>query len=363
MNTKVVKQVVLFIIIVFAIGVVMHIFNVGTFTNAYPIPTDANAPYQGEIDQTDPTPTDEPFDFSSYFLPPATPEPETTAEPDISATTAPVASTTPLVIDYIDTGNSDAILIYLNEKYYLIDAGNTDDSKTLTNYLVNKGIAKIDALILTHPHADHIGSASKIIKSFDVVKIYMPRIPDKYVPTTKTYTTLLETIAESKVPVKSPDVGDIIAEGDGFCFFFLNSVNTDNTWQKTDLNEYSLVTYLNFNGNNYIFAGDADKENEKIILDTWPDLDFDTIILKAGHHCSRTASSDEWLNELDPKIAVCTVSADNNYGHPHKETLDRFEERSIKVLRNDLDKTIELIDYGNHYEVKTNLPSADGSRQ
>ena len=344
MSTQALKKILIFIVCFFAIGVVFHAMGTGTILSPVPISDDNNSNYEGTIDQTDP----EVIETSS-------PESITYEEDKEFGYSADN-----LIIDYIDTGNSDCILVRLDDKVFLIDAGDIDDGDAIVKYLENEGVMSIDALILTHPHADHIGGALEIIDNYPIEKVYMPKIHDEYVPTTRTYKNLLQALVSENIPVESPNVGTSISNGANYDFFFLNSSNSDNDWQKSDLNNYSLVTYLVFGNHKYIFCGDATKRNEDIIMSSWPDLDLDVEVLKAGHHCSKTSSSEKWIQKTKPEHAICLVEKGNDYNHPHEIILNRFQKYNINVYRSDFDKTIRIYDNGEEYKIEQGLPSANG---
>ena len=243
-----------------------------------------------------------------------------------------------LLIDYIDVGQADSILIRNQDKVMLIDAGTNEAGETVVNYLENLGITKIDYLIGTHPHEDHIGGLDDVINKFDIGQIYMPKIET----TTKTFEDVLEAIENKNLTVTAPNKGDEIVLGQATGEFM-----TEPILDKDNLNVSSLVFRLEFGNNSFLFMGDAEEENEKTI--SWPKTD----VLKVGHHGSSTSSSEEFLKQVQPQYAIIMVGEDNSYGLPTQETIDKLNTIGSTIYRTDENGTIQLTSDGNTIEIKT----------
>ena len=224
----------------------------------------------------------------------------------------------------LDVGQGDSILISNNEKTMLIDASTNEMGNTVVKYLQDLGISKIDYLVGTHPHEDHIGGLDNVIKNFEIGSIYMPNVP----ATTKTYEDVLKAVASKKLKITTPNVGDIFYVGDAKCEVMAVGDN------KKEFNECSIVIKMDFNGVSYLFTGDANDVVES--SRSWPEID----ILKVGHHGSRTSTTTEFLNQTKPKIALISVGKDNKYGHPTDDTLSRLTNIGSKIYRTDEDETI-----------------------
>ena len=243
-----------------------------------------------------------------------------------------------LLIDYIDVGQADSILIRNQDKVMLIDAGTNEAGETVVNYLENLGITKIDYLIGTHPHEDHIGGLDDVINKFDIGQIYMPKIET----TTKTFEDVLEAIENKKLTVIAPNKGDEIVLGQATGEFM-----TEPILDKDNLNVSSLIFRLEFGDNSFLFMGDAEEENEKTI--SWPKTD----VLKVGHHGSSTSSSEEFLKQVQPQYAIIMVGEDNSYGLPTQEIIDKLNTIGSTIYRTDENGTIQLTSDGNTIEIKT----------
>ena len=244
-----------------------------------------------------------------------------------------------LLIDFIDVGQADSILIRNQDQVMLIDAGTNEAGETVVNYLESLGITKIDYLIGTHPHEDHIGGLDDVINNFDIGQIYMPKIET----TTKTFEDVLDAIENKNLTVTAPSKGDKIELGQAEGEFM-----TEPILDKDNLNVSSLVLRLEFGNTSYLFMGDAEEENEETI--SWPKTD----VLKVGHHGSSTSSSESFLEQVQPKYAIIMAGKDNSYGLPTQETIDKLKNIGCEIYRTDEDGTIQMTSDGNTIEIKIN---------
>ena len=246
-----------------------------------------------------------------------------------------------LQIHFIYVGQADSILIKQDNNYMLIDGGNNEDRDMLVKYLKEQGVEKLDYIIATHPHEDHIGGLDDVLNEFDTDLVLMP---DK-ITTTKTFEDFLLAIknrqdiknknGENVTLKKVPKLEEKYNLGNAsFVIYAPNSSSYD------ELNNYSIVIKLSFGNNTFLFTGDAEKLSEKEMLDKNYDLKAD--VLKIGHHGSSTSTSDEFLEAVSPKYAVLSVGEDNLYNLPKKTVMDKFKNNNIPVYRTDEQGTIIL---------------------
>lgn len=230
----------------------------------------------------------------------------------------------------LDVGQGDSILITNNNKTMLIDASTNEMGSRVVKYLNDLGIKKIDYLVGTHPHEDHIGGLDNVIKNFDIGTIYMPNV----VATTKTFEEVIDAISAKKLKVTSPKTGDKFTVGNAECEVM--SIRND----KDDYNNCSIVIKMDFNNVSYLFTGDAEESVES--SRKWPHID----VLKVGHHGSNTSSSKKFLEQIKPEVALISLGQGNTYGHPTQATLKRLSNIGAKIYRTDENGTILLIEKG-----------------
>jgi beta-lactamase superfamily II metal-dependent hydrolase len=236
-----------------------------------------------------------------------------------------------LKVHFIDVGQGDAILIQSDESHMLIDAGEKHNSDTLIGYLKDNGVTKLDYVIGTHPHSDHIGGLANVIDGFQIGKVIMPHA----ISTTKTYENLLDTIADNNLKITKPVVGtEYILGSASFVIIAPNGSDYKN------LNDFSVGIKLVHNENSFVFTGDAEIYSENEILQNGIDLKAD--VFKLAHHGSSTSNSDDFLDAINPIICIVSAKKDNSYGHPHVEIMQAIKDRDIHLYRTDEQGTIIL---------------------
>lgn len=235
----------------------------------------------------------------------------------------------PMQVSYINVGESDSVLIQSDGKNMLIDAGDTDDDKVILNYLKSKKINKLDYIIATHPHEDHIGAMDDVIKKHSVGKVIMPIMTH----TTKAYSNLVTTIKNKGLKITKPVVGTKYTLGKAS--FTILSPNHYNYGD--NINNYSVGIKLVNGNDSFIFLGDNETEAIDDILANKINIKAD--VLMCGHHGSKTSTNEKLLNAIDPDFAIISVGK-NNYGHPSDSTLNLLAKKKVKTYRTDKSGTI-----------------------
>ncbi|KEH90706.1 beta-lactamase [Clostridium novyi A str. BKT29909] len=230
-----------------------------------------------------------------------------------------------LKVHYIDVGQADSILVQQDDHFMLIDAGNNEDDKLVIDYLQKQGVKKLDYVIGTHPHEDHIGGLDKVIDSFEIGQVLMP----KKTSNTQTYKDVITSIKNKNLKITSPVPGAKYTLGVAEWSIFAPAKDKD----YESVNNYSIVQKLKFGNTSFIFTGDAEAISEMEMVKEGYDLQSD--VLKVGHHGSKTSTCQAFLDKVNPKYAVISCGKDNKYHHPNKATMDRLKAKNVKVYRTD----------------------------
>ncbi|CAM3815579.1 DNA internalization-related competence protein ComEC/Rec2 [Mesobacillus zeae] len=243
-------------------------------------------------------------------------------------------------IVFLDVGQGDSILIELPYRHgtYMIDTGgslafsreawqekrnsfNTGED-ILLPYLKSEGIRSIDKLVLTHGDADHVGGAVSLMSGMDVKEVLLPQFAQESDLERKIIAAAREDTRMARI-----EAGNKWVAG---------NAQFQALWpasKQKDKNDGSIVLWASIGGKTWLFTGDLGEKGEQQLLKNYPDLNID--VLKAGHHGSRHSSSEAFINQVTPNIAVISAGRNNRYGHPHKEVLMELQARNARVLRTD----------------------------
>lgn len=246
-----------------------------------------------------------------------------------------------LKVHYLDVGQGDSIFIELpNNETMLIDAAESYQSEKIINYLKNLNYQKIDYVIGTHPHTDHIGGLKDIINTFEIGKIYMPKV----VSTTKTYESLLMTIKDKNLKINTAKAGTSIIDTDALKI----SILAPNRETYTELNNYSVVTKITYGTTKFLFMGDAEKLSENEIKE-----DVTADVIKIGHHGSNTSSSINFIKKVNAKYGIISVGLNNKYNLPKEEIITNWENSGTKIYLTSINGTITAISDGTNIKIES----------
>lgn len=258
-----------------------------------------------------------------------------------------------LTVKMLNIGQGDAILVQTGTQNMLIDTSDVDERDKLREELRKAGVQKIDKIVLTHPHADHIGGMEVLLNEYQVGMVYDNGMPS----TSRVYLGYMKQLKEKNIKRQGLVAGDVLDLGDGVTFEVLapsKELVAEGTVKgyKHDPNNESVVGRLVFGSFTMMFTGDAEKKEEEDILKTAADR-VQSKVLKVGHHGSKTSSSAEFLRAMQPETALISCGEGNDYGHPHKETLKKFDVLKLAVYTTPRNGTITVTSDGKTYKVMT----------
>lgn len=248
-----------------------------------------------------------------------------------------------MTIHYIDVGQGDCILIQVNNKNLLIDSGPSSNRKSLLTYLNKLKITKLDYIVATHPHEDHIGNMDTIIKRYTIGEFYAPKVTH----TSTTFENMVSALIDKNLKInifKKGSTGIDLGENTKIQVFSpTEDMYSDN------LNDYSPIIKIEFLNTSFLFTGDAEIYTEQQVLLENNNLKCD--IIKIGHHGSSTSTSPNFLCAVNPSIAIISVGDNNSYGHPTLDTLSLLESMNISTIRTDINGTIIVTSDGNNINI------------
>lgn len=271
-------------------------------------------------------------------------------DPGVNEPWLEVESLSCLSVHFIDVGQADAILLLTTEGTVLIDGGNVGTDLELLRYLKRYNVDKIDLMINTHPHGDHLGGLPLTLA---------------YIPTETVWTStmdydsslfdrFLQNADKQDADVVVPSPGTVYTLG-RLTLTVLGPLGSN----YSDLNDTSLVVIAEYGDFRFLFTGDMETFAENQLLAR--DVDLKADVLKVGHHGSYSSTSSQFLREVDPDYGVISCGRDNEYGHPHDAPMNRLEAADVELYRTDLMGNVIVVTDGSgmafFWEIADAVPS------
>jgi len=246
-----------------------------------------------------------------------------------------------LIVDFLDVGQGDSILIRGGGKTALIDA--SVKKAHVSTQLRQLGVERLDLVVATHPHADHIGGMEDVIRAFPV-GLYMD---NGFPHTTATYESLMSAVEELEIPYRAARKGMTLRMGDEAVFTVLLPTDTPLKDTRSDLNSNSVVMRLDHDEVSFLFTGDAEEPTEQALIQGGLEP---VDVLKVAHHGGAHSSTLPFVQAVKPKWAVISVGEGNRYGHPTIEAMVRIASVGATIFRTDKSGQVRAISDGHDVE-------------
>lgn len=245
-----------------------------------------------------------------------------------------------LSLTLLDVGQGDSLLLIgPNGGSMLVDAGEEESVKAVLAALSAYGIERIDALVATHPHRDHIGGMADVLKRVSVGACYaIDRRGES-----EEYDRFLFALQKNGCSVTQARAGEEVAFDADVTVRILNPIDGADY---ADDNDASIVLRVTFGRVSFLLTGDVGEQTERLLIDTYGANALRADVLKLGHHGAGGASSASFLDAVRPSFALASVGKDNDYGHPNPATVSRLKERGIPLFRTDLDGVVTVFTDG-----------------
>ena len=256
-----------------------------------------------------------------------------------------------LTVRFLDVGQGDSILLSCGEDTMLIDGGPVEEGQFLVSRLNRLDVTELTYVVNTHPDEDHCGGLAAVLAKYPAEHVYSSVTEH----TTKVFSNVVKYAEEQGRQIEVPQTGDSWYVGDAA----VTCIGPVGTY--SDSNNGSLVLRVDFGETSFLFTGDMEQKAEGDLLEAGADVRAD--VLKVGHHGSPTSSSQAFLEAVAPSIAVISVGADNDYGHPSADVLTRLEDLGAELYRTDTQGEIIVRSDGQSLTVTTDktsrMPSAE----
>jgi len=259
---------------------------------------------------------------------------------------APPAQAPPgaeLVVHVLDVGQGDAMLLIHPDVTMVIDTGR-HDRRDVVPLLRAYGVSRIDLLVITHPHADHIGQFDRVMDAFDVAEVWWSGAT----ATSQTFGRAVAALEASDARYEEPRGGQTTTVGP----LLIDILHPGSGDSLRDLNDGSISLRITYRTFRLVTTGDAERTAEAQMVARWPDR-LDADVLRLGHHGSSTSTTPAFLDAVSPDVAIFSAGAGNTYGHPHAEVVARVDARGIALFGTADDGTVTIVTDGITYDVRT----------
>ena len=285
--------------------------------------------------------------MSSASEPGPTPAPGPAPEPGSQPAPAPPPAPEPaagtLAVHVLDVGQGSALLLTHPDATVLVDTGRHDRDDVVPA-LRSLGITALDLVVVTHPHADHVGQFDVVLGAFPVAEVWW----NGSTSTSATFERAVDALLASDAVYEEPRAPATVTLGP-------LELDVLGPWPGADLgelNDASLALRIRYGAFAVVVTGDAEAAGERRMVAGGADrLRADVLVV--GHHGSRTSSTAAFLDAVDPRVAVWSAGASNSYGHPHAEVLAALGARGATVLGTAVDGTVTIVTDGTTYEVRS----------
>jgi len=236
-------------------------------------------------------------------------------------------------VHFIDVGQGDCTYITAGGVSMLIDCGEASEYELVEAYLNKLGVKRIDYVVATHPHSDHMGGMSEVIDNYKIGEVIFPYLDDSDFPTSKYFENFLDSCDAKGLEITEARAGSVINIGDARAEI-IAPLSDD----YSGANDYSIGIILTHGSNDFIFTGDAERLAETEMLESGRLREVD--VYKVGHHGSDTSTSADFLKAISPDYAVIMCGEGNSYGHPHDVIVKRLEKYVRQIYRTDINGSI-----------------------
>ncbi len=233
-----------------------------------------------------------------------------------------------LEIHMIDVGEADCFLVKQGDTACLIDGGEADDADNIVTYLHTHGVERLDGIVISHPHIDHIGGLQRVIEAYEVNTVYYAAVPKELQELTPLHERLYDASVRRGTAWIDVGEGGTVSLGEATMEFYPVTVDVK------DVNEYSLMVRVSFDESQVLFTGDAGSKAHRAVLDSGADIRAD--VIKMAHHGAYYATNEAFLKAVGAQAALISCGVENEYGHPDKRTLELLEKNETVSYRSDL---------------------------